>query len=296
MQGILVINKERGFTSFDVVAKLRGILKTKKIGHTGTLDPEAEGVLVCCIGKATKLVDTFINHEKSYQAKLLLGKNTDTYDIWGEILEERPVSVSEDEIRDVISSFIGRQNQIPPMYSAKKVNGKKLYELARAGETVEREAVPIEIYDIKITDISIPEVSFTVDCSKGTYIRSLCHDIGEKLGCGGCMSGLKRIRTGDFTIEQAYMLFEVEDAFAAGRIEDIMLGIDEVLGYKKAFVTEGGKKLLMNGNRLPAELVKVNEEPAVGEYVCMYHPDGRFAATYIYDGSLFLLDKIFLEQ
>ncbi|MCR5098597.1 MAG: tRNA pseudouridine(55) synthase TruB [Lachnospiraceae bacterium] len=295
MQGIIAVNKDRGFTSFDVVAKLRGILKTKKIGHTGTLDPEARGVLVVCVGKATKLVEALMDHDKTYEAGLLLGRETDTCDIWGETISENVVDVTEDQVRQVIKGFIGPQKQTPPMYSAKKVDGKKLYELAREGKTVERKSADIEIYDIKITDISLPEVRFTVSCSKGTYIRSLCHDIGEKLGCGGCMSSLLRTQTGDFTLEDAHSLDEIQNTADEGRIEDILIPIDRVLGYKKAYVLPDSAKALENGNRLGFSDVKTDEDIGVGEPVCTYHPDGRFAATYVKDKNGYRLDKYYLE-
>ncbi len=295
MQGIIAVNKDRGFTSFDVVAKLRGILKTKKIGHTGTLDPEARGVLVVCVGKATKLVETLMDHDKTYEAGLHLGRKTDTCDIWGETISENALNVTEDEVRQVIYSFKGPQKQIPPMYSAKKVDGKKLYELAREGKSVERKAVDIEIYDIAIHEISLPEVRFRVSCSKGTYIRSLCHDIGEKLGCGGCMSSLLRTQTGNFTLENAHSLDEIQKAADEGRIEDILIPIDRVLGYKKVNVLSDSAKALENGNRLSFSDVEVSCDIDVGEPVCVYHPDGRFAASYVREKNGFKLDKYYLE-
>ena len=295
MQGIIIVNKERGFTSFDVVAKLRGILKTKKIGHTGTLDPEAVGVLVVCVGRATKLVDTLISHDKVYEAKLLLGQTTDTYDIWGETISESPVDVTEDEIRDVMSSFVGDILQAPPMYSAKKVDGKKLYELARQGKTVERKKVNVTVFGIDITDISIPSVSFTVNCSKGTYIRSLCHDIGEKLGCGGCMSALKRTKTGDFDISMAHTLDEIEALVRAGTTSEVLIPVDEVLGYKKIHVKSNAASLLENGGFLLDDDVEEVNDFSVEEPLLAYHPDGRFAATYIRKRNGYKLDKYFLE-
>ena len=295
MQGIIVVNKPRGFTSFDVVAKLRGILKTKKIGHTGTLDPEAEGVLVVCVGRATKLVEVLSDHDKTYIAGLLLGRDTDTYDIWGETVSESEVTVSKDEVISAIKSFAGKQKQVPPMYSAKKIDGKKLYELAREGKTVERKAVDIEIYEINIERIDLPEVSFTVSCSKGTYIRSLCHDIGEKLGCGGCMSSLLRVRTGEYSIEEAHTLEEIETAVKDGRIDEILIPVDRVYGYKKAVCKADAVKLLENGNHLSDSDVSVDEAVKQKEGVCVYHPDGRFAATYTKISGGYKLDKYYLE-
>ena len=177
INGVINIYKERGFTSHDVVAKLRGILKQKKIGHTGTLDPDAEGVLPVCLGKGTRLCDMLTDHSKVYEAVLLLGQSTDTQDVSGNVLQEAPVDVSEEEVREAIMSFVGPYDQIPPMYSALKVNGQKLCDLARAGKEVERKARPVEIYEIQIEEIHLPRVRMTVSCSKGTYIRTLCHDI-----------------------------------------------------------------------------------------------------------------------
>ncbi len=181
IHGIINVYKEKGFTSHDVVAKLRGIVGQKKIGHTGTLDPDATGVLPVCLGKATKLCDLLTDKNKTYEAVLLLGKTTDTQDITGEVLEEKSTeALTEEKVREAIEGFIGDYEQIPPMYSALKVNGKKLYELAREGKVIERKARPVKILDIQILEIDLPKVRMEVSCSKGTYIRTLCHDIGEK--------------------------------------------------------------------------------------------------------------------
>ena len=181
--GIVNLYKERDFTSLDAVAKSRGIFGQKKIGHTGTLDPLAEGVLILCLGKATKLADIIVSKEKEYRCTMLLGMETDTEDVTGKVLKEADMSqvtsLSEDHIREVISSFIGEQSQVPPIYSALKINGRKLYDYARSGETVEIPARDITVYDIKIDKIMLPQVEFVVRCSKGTYIRSLCRDMGR---------------------------------------------------------------------------------------------------------------------
>ena len=187
MNGIINVYKERGYTSHDVVAKLRGILKQKKIGHTGTLDPEAEGVLPVCLGKATKLCDLLAGHDKLYEAVMLLGQSTDTQDTTGTVLtenHEKALKLDKEQVRQVILGFKGDYDQIPPMYSALKVDGKKLYELARAGKEVERQARQVQILEIRVDKVVLPRVWMTVTCSKGTYIRTLCHDIGGKLGCG----------------------------------------------------------------------------------------------------------------
>lgn len=211
MDGLFNIYKEAGMTSHDVVAKVRRILNTKTVGHTGTLDPEATGVLVVAVGRGTKVIEYMEQDEKIYEAKLTLGIITDTEDIWGKVLEKREVvNVDEVKIKEVLKSFIGKQQQVPPMYSALKVNGKKLYELARLGEVIERKARDIKIFDIYNVKVENDNICFTVHCSKGTYIRTLCKDIGEKLGCGAVMSGLKRICSGKFSIEGSIKLEDLE--------------------------------------------------------------------------------------
>ena len=191
INGIVNIYKEKGYTSHDVVAVLRKVVGQKKIGHTGTLDPDATGVLPVCLGRATKVCELLTDHDKTYEALLLLGKTTDTQDISGEVLEERdPGDLTEEEVRSCIESFIGEYDQIPPMYSALKVNGKKLYELAREGKTVERKSRKVQIHGIRILEMNLPHVRMEVDCSKGTYIRTLCHDIGEKLQVGAVWKNL----------------------------------------------------------------------------------------------------------
>lgn len=199
ISGILNIYKEKGYTSHDVVAKLRGIVGQKKIGHTGTLDPDAEGVLPVCLGRATKVCGLLTDKDKTYEAVLLLGRTTDTQDATGQILSERPLisdgrEITPEMAKACVMNFEGEYDQVPPMYSALKVNGKKLYELAREGKTVERKSRKVSIRRIRITEIDLPRIRMEVECSKGTYIRTLCHDIGEKLGCGGCMESL--LRTG----------------------------------------------------------------------------------------------------
>ena len=186
IHGILNVYKEQGYTSHDVVAKLRGITKQKKIGHTGTLDPDAEGVLPICLGSATKICSLLTDRSKTYRTVLLLGQTTDTQDVSGNCLESRSVShLTESQVKEAILKFEGEYEQVPPMYSALKVNGKKLYELAREGKTVERSARKVVIHDIKIEKIELPRVWMEVSCSKGTYIRTLCNDIGGVLGTGG---------------------------------------------------------------------------------------------------------------
>lgn len=210
MDGFINVYKEKGQTSHDVVNKVRKIFSTRKVGHTGTLDPNATGVLPIAVNNATKVIEYMEQDDKTYVAELTLGLVTDTEDVWGNILEENSVNVSDAEINDAIMSFVGKQNQVPPMYSALKINGKKLYELAREGMVIEREARKIEIFGIDEIKIDGKKVSFKVHCSKGTYIRTLCKDIGEKLGCGATMSALERVQAGGFTIETAVKLSELE--------------------------------------------------------------------------------------
>ncbi len=249
MNGILNIYKEAGFTSHDVVAKLRGILKQKKIGHTGTLDPDAEGVLPVCVGNATKLCGLLTEKEKTYEAVLLLGQETDTQDISGKILRTEEVKVSPEAVREAVESFQGSYDQVPPMYSALKIKGKKLYELAREGKVVERKARTVFLREISISRMELPEVSFAVTCSSGTYIRTLCHDIGQKLGCGGCMKSLLRTRVERFVIRDSLRLSQIEEKMAEGRIGDCLIPVDRMFGqYPKVQMKETGDRLVYNGN------------------------------------------------
>ena len=279
--GILVIYKEPGYTSHDVVAKLRHILHTRKIGHTGTLDPAAEGVLPVCIGSATKVCDLLTDHDKTYQARLLLGVRTDTQDTEGETLEERPVECTEAEVKEAIMSFVGDYDQIPPMYSALKVNGQKLYDLARAGKTVERQPRRVHIDEIIIDEIALPEVTMTVRCSKGTYIRTLCDDIGGKLGCGGAMKHLTRTRVGRFGLETAIRLSEAQAFADEGTVEDHILSTDsmfpELAGVK---VREGYEKYLENGNPMNSDWLELIDGDVLTDRLRVYEREGRFAAVY----------------
>lgn len=282
-QGIIVIHKEKGFTSHDVVAKLRGILHMKKIGHTGTLDPDATGVLPVALGKGTKLVDLITDKEKTYEAVLHLGIATDTQDMSGRILEEKEVTVTEEEVKAVLESFKGEQMQIPPMYSALKVDGKKLYELAREGKTVERKARPVCFFDIRVLEMKLPLVKIRVTCSKGTYIRTLCHDIGQKLGCGGCMEELLRTRVGRFSLEESHTLAEVEKAVEDGSILDKIYPVEKVLGeYPPIHANSYGDRLLGNGNPLSENLVDVQHKEG---WVRMYTSDGGFTGIFQWDAG-----------
>ena len=282
MDGVIVIRKEKGFTSHDVVAKLRGILHMKKIGHTGTLDPDAEGVLPVALGKATRLVDMITDKEKTYEAVMRLGVVTDTQDMSGTVLSQTTeLSVTEEELCTVVSSFVGDYMQVPPMYSALKVNGKKLYELAREGKTVERKPRPVHFYEIEILDISFPLVHFRVTCSKGTYIRTLCHDIGEKLGCGAAMESLLRTKVGRFTLDDAITLAQTEEAVQEETIESKILGIEEILAeYPRVCCTKEGDRLLANGNPLVQALVDAQEKKG---WIRMCSSEGSFSGVYQWD-------------
>ncbi len=261
INGVLNIYKEAGFTSHDVVAKLRGMIKQKKIGHTGTLDPAAEGVLPVCLGNATKLCDLLTDWDKTYEAVLLLGVATDTQDTTGQVLRECPVEADEETLREVVLSFKGAYAQVPPMYSALKVGGKKLYELAREGKEVERAARPVHIYEIELLDVKLPRARLRVTCSKGTYIRTLCHDIGERLGCGGCMEQLLRTRVGVFTLENSLCFSKLEELLCSGdgsfadppqireRLGDVLTPVDALFSeYDRCILKPEADRLIYHGN------------------------------------------------
>ena len=306
INGLININKEEGFTSHDVVAKLRGILGQKKIGHTGTLDPGAKGVLPVCLGKATKLCDMIGSWDKTYRATLLLGRETDTEDISGQVLRREEVSLSGTGIIGIISSFVGIYDQIPPMYSAKKVGGKKLYELARKGVEVERKPCRLLISDIRILEIRLPYVEFEVTCSKGTYIRSLCRDIGRKAGCGGCMASLIRTRVSDFSLEDAITLSHVETLMKEGTLDSVIRPIDSLFPfYPSVYIKGEGRTLLMNGNSLALHYVdrETGPDPAsaipegMPERYRVYDQEGHFIGLYTGDEERGILspDKLFFD-
>ena len=281
INGIINVYKEKGFTSFDVVAKMRGIVHQKKIGHTGTLDPDAEGVLPVCLGKATKVCDLLTDKDKEYEAILLLGQETDTQDITGQVLNKSEVLVLEEEVRQVIASFVGEYQQIPPMYSALKVQGQKLCDLARKGITVERKARNVQIFSIDIEEIILPRVRMRVHCSKGTYIRTLCDDIGKKLGCFGCMESLLRTRVADFSIQDAKKLDEIEQLFEEQRYEEILHPVDGIFKqYRKVTATIEAAKLLDNGNRIPEALLEHKQEIGEQETVRLYNNEEKFVGLY----------------
>lgn len=287
IHGILNVYKEKGYTSHDVVAKLRGITGQKKIGHTGTLDPDAVGVLPVCLGKATKLCDLLTDKDKTYETVLLLGQSTDTQDISGQILETNDTKdLSEEMVFAAINSFAGEYEQVPPMYSALKVGGKKLYELAREGKVVERKSRKVIIHEIEILEIQIPRVKMRVSCSKGTYIRTLCHDIGEKLGCGGCMEELTRTRVSHFEIGKSLTLDEIARKKQEGRLMDVITPIDSMfLQYRKLIVRKSWDFLAKNGNSLPCSAVygengKAPQPECDGECIRLYDEQEHFIGLY----------------
>ena len=276
INGVLPVYKEKGYTSNDVVAKLRGILKIKKIGHTGTLDPEAEGVLPVCIGRATKLISMLTDTDKTYSCVCRLGVTTDTEDMTGTVLSQGDISgISEADIKKAAEGFTGRYMQIPPMYSAKKINGRKLYELAREGIVIERK--PCEVYinsiDIEGIDLENGRFSFMVSCSKGTYIRSLCRDIGEVLGCGAAMESLIRTAACGFDKDRSLTLSQIEEYSKKGEIGEHITGIEMMFsGLPEIRLKPEEDKAVINGN-----ILKVTEPD--GKYR-VYLSDGRFAAVY----------------
>lgn len=297
--GIINVYKEAGYTSFDVVAKLRGILHIKKIGHTGTLDPDATGVLPICIGKATKVCSMLTNKDKTYTATLLIGKSTDTYDISGTVTNESEVNVSPDEVRKVIMSFVGEIEQVPPMYSAIKVNGKKLYELAREGKVIERKSRKVTIYNIEVIDIDLPRATFKVECSKGTYIRSLCNDIGEKLGCFGCMESLVRNKVGDFSVDDAIIIEEIEKLAELNQVDSVILPIDEVFSsYYIVHIKEESTKKCLNGARLTlGDVVETDiNQIADDEFIRIYLQNDEFVGIYKKVNKNLILEKMFYEN
>lgn len=280
VNGILNVYKEAGWTSNDVVAKLKGIVGQKKIGHTGTLDPDAEGVLPVCLGRATKLCGALTDEKKTYEAVLLLGVSTDTQDVSGTVLDERPAdALDEETVRSVMASFLGRQMQVPPMYSARKVRGKRLYELARQGITVEREARPVWFYDITVLEMKLPRVRFQVTCSRGTYIRTLCADVGGKLGCGGCMEKLLRTQVGPFRIDDALKVGRLQELRDEGRLTDALIPIDRMYaGLAPARTNRGGDRFAHNGNTVAPAFFE--ERPPKDDRIRLYDSEGKFVGIF----------------
>ena len=329
--GIINVYKEKGYTSHDVVAKLRGILHIRKIGHTGTLDPDATGVLPVCIGRATKVCELLTDHDKTYEAVAVLGITTDTLDTSGETLTCREVNVTRNELEDVLTHFRGEIEQVPPMYSAVKINGKKLYEYAREGIEIERKKRKITIHELELlsydetdtrtADEAMKKPTFTirVKCSKGTYIRTLIDDIGKMLGCGAAMDDLVRTEVGRFTLDQAVTLSEIEEKAAADAWGELLLPLESIFERCPAYcVIEDAMKLLQNGNPLTREQLVAaagtDSETETGEQqadietatvhpagaekngcVRVYGTDGEFYALYQYNENKkrFTVEKFF---
>ncbi len=297
VNGIVNVYKEKGYTSFDVVAKMRGIMHQKKIGHTGTLDPDAEGVLPVCLGKATKVCELLTDKDKIYEATLLLGVETDTLDISGKVLNEAAVEVSEEQICEAIHTFVGEIMQVPPMYSALKVNGQKLCDLARKGITVERKARPVHIFSIDILEINIPEVKIKIHCSKGTYIRTLCDDIGKKLGCYGCMKDLIRTKVSAFELVDSLKLEEIENMVMAENFAFVRQ-VDSVFeSYASVFANSMADKLIKNGNKIPVSFISNIENIDLNADVRLYTYDKKFVGIYRYNESEEVIKpvKIFMD-
>lgn len=299
IHGIINVYKEKGYTSHDVVARMRGIVKQKRIGHTGTLDPDAQGVLPVCLGNATRLCDMLTDKDKTYRAVLLLGVSTDTQDTSGTVIRESPVTFSEEQVRSAVTGFEGEYDQIPPMYSALKVNGRKLYELAREGIQVERKARRVMIHEIRIEKIELPRVEMTVSCSKGTYIRTLCSDIGDELGCGGCMESLLRTRVGRFKAEDGLTLTEIEKLVSLGELEKYIVPVDAMFdGCPAVYVSDGYRKLIDNGNQFPLNALNGGLAGLVDGHVRVYNSEGCFYGIYNYkkDAGVFSPVKMFLAK
>lgn len=302
MNGIINIYKERGYTSHDVVAKARGILGIRKIGHTGTLDPEARGVLPICIGKATKVSEILLNADKRYTANVCLGVTTTTEDATGEIIEEKPVDLTKEQIEEVVGSFIGQYEQVPPMYSALKVNGKKLYELAREGKEVKRKARKVTIYECKVVEyISPSEFVLDVKCSKGTYVRTLCSDIGNKLGTGAHMKSLLRTEVANFNLSNSITLSQLEELMKQGRVESVLTEIDKMfLDLPKLHVKTKGNNYLYNGNQLSEDLIIGDVDTNLHKKVRIYDYEGVFVGIYTIkqrsSNIYFIPQKMFLSR
>lgn len=292
MNGIINVNKPLKMTSHDVVYRLRKILSVKKIGHTGTLDPDASGVLPMCVGRATKTADMLTAQDKQYVAEITLGSATDTLDASGKITASADVNVSEEDIRRIVAGFIGETEQIPPMFSAVKINGKKLYELARKGEEAERKPRKVRINQIEIQNIDLPHKKFVmkVDCSKGTYIRTLCDDIGRKLGCYAHLSQLTRTRSGRFDISQSYTLEEIERMFTDGDMT-FMTPIDEVFNeYEKLILTQTKAYKMCNGAKVSVQGV------CDGKIYRVYDENGNFLTISQAENGFMKILKTFYQM
>ena len=285
MNGIVIVDKPEGWTSQDVTARLRRVFNTRRIGHGGTLDPMATGVLPVFVGRATRGVEFFEHAEKTYEATLLLGTATDTEDISGTVIEKKEVHISETEFLSILPEFRGRIMQVPPMYSALKINGQKLVDLARKGKTVERQAREIEIFELSCVEFSGITARLRVRCSKGTYIRTLCKDIGEALGCGGCMAALRRVQAGEYSIGEAVplqTLLETEDPAQYLRTVDTMFH-----RYPAVTLSAKQEKCCRNGAAFSITLEN-------GTYRC-YGKNGEFLSLSKVEDGIMSTIKSFFE-
>ena len=270
MNGILLIDKAEGWTSSDVVIKLKGVLRERRVGHSGTLDPMATGLLAVFVGRATRAVEFAEAHDKRYTAGLRLGVTTDTQDVTGSVLRSCQANVAEDELKAVLTRFTGELEQIPPMYSAIKINGQKLYDIARRGGEVERRPRHITVSGISVVGRSGNDFVLDISCSKGTYIRTLCNDIGDALGCGGCMSSLRRTAAGDFSVSQAYTIDEVVAAAAAGEAGKLLLPTDGMFAaLPRCTAGAQDERRIKNGNEIKTPAL------ADGDYR-VYSDSGEF--------------------
>lgn len=285
MDGIVIVDKPRGWTSQDVTARLRRVFGTRRIGHGGTLDPMATGVLPVFVGRATRAVEFFEHAEKTYETVLRLGITTDTEDMTGTVLTEEKVSFTEEQLQETLAAFRGEILQVPPMYSALKVNGQKLCDLARKGKTVERQPRPITVHELTLVERGENTLRLRVRCSKGTYIRTLCKDIGEKLGCGGCMESLRRVAAGEYTIDEAVPLQTLLDTEEP---EKYLRGVDTMFrNYPAVTLTANQETRCRNGNAFSVSL-------AAGTYRA-YSQAGEFLMLAKVDGGVMSTIKSFFQ-
>ena len=289
MNGIIIIDKPQEWTSNDVVSRLRRVFNTRRIGHGGTLDPMATGVLPVFVGRATRGVEFFEHAEKVYETTVRFGLTTDTEDITGKTITECEVHLTEEDLLAVLPKFRGDILQVPPMYSAIKVNGQKLYDLARKGREVERQPRPITIHELELLEFTGNEARLRVRCSKGTYIRTLCKDIGEALGCGGCMAALRRVEAGEYTLEGSIPLRQLLDVSeAGGDVEHLLRPVDTMFAsHRKLSLNEKQARLVKNGNAFASDC-------ADGTYR-VYAPDGEFLALCKAEGGKVSTIKSFFE-
>ena len=285
MDGIVIVDKPQGWTSQDVTARLRRVFGTRRIGHGGTLDPMATGVLPVFVGRATRAVEFFEHAEKTYETVLRLGITTDTEDMTGTVLTEENVSFTEEQLQETLAAFRGEILQVPPMYSALKVNGQKLCDLARKGKTVERQPRPITIHELTLVERGENTLRLRVRCSKGTYIRTLCKDIGEKLGCGGCMESLRRVAAGEYTVDEAVPL---QTLLETEKPEDYLRTVDTMFrNYPAVTLTANQETRCRNGNAFSVSL-------APGTYRA-YSQDGEFLMLAKVDGGVMSTIKSFFQ-